>query len=113
MTTTTKPDYSLLYAAQADYEPLSREEYETTTYGIVIEDGDAGRVQECPSLDEAHLAAQRVIEGDDGAPAADVVELDGAGPVRDCDGKVIADCHAPRRTIATYERDEPESRYVD
>jgi hypothetical protein len=83
------------------------------TYGIVIEDGDAGRVQECPSLDEAHLAAQRVIEGDDGAPAADVVELDGAGPVRDCDGKVIADCHAPRRTIATYERDEPESRYVD
>lgn len=69
------------------------------TYGIVWGKGEDTHIAECGSFTAAHVRAQDVALS---GVECDVVELEGSGPVCDCDGRQIAPTHAPKRTIQTY-----------
>lgn len=66
-----------------------------TTYGIVYGTQADTTIIECKDQRDAYQQAVRVsIEQD-----VDVVVLEGAGPVLDADGEMIAPTHAPARTL--------------
>jgi len=73
--------------------------------GVITYDGlddDFGIVTEYDSYKDGELTYGRIAHGvGDSVARVELVELEGVGPVCDCDGNEIASTHAPRKTLKT------------